>query len=111
MSVAKQRVHSATAPAPPSIVARAYHARAPRAIACSCATGRPRWSGPAGRRHGQTAATRRSGSRFIDRASPRQLALFGFPPPGHPYWTPHTLAGMAMRYPNLDLASWRAAMA
>lgn len=46
--------------------------------------------------------------RFVDRATPRQLALFGFPPPGHPFWTTETLAGLAVRYPNLDLSPWRA---
>ena len=44
---------------------------------------------------------------FVHRASPRQLQAFGFPPPGHPYWTPDTLAGMALRYPKLDLTPWR----
>ncbi len=44
---------------------------------------------------------------FVSRATPRQLELFGFPPPGHPFWTPETLAGMALRYPGLDLAPWR----
>lgn len=44
---------------------------------------------------------------FAARATPRQLALFGFPPPGHPYWTPETLAGVAERYPALDLTPWR----
>ncbi|MGW7681159.1 phytanoyl-CoA dioxygenase family protein [Kribbella sp. NPDC054772] len=44
---------------------------------------------------------------FVHRATPRQLALFGFPPPGHPYWTPQTLAGTAERYPRLDLTPWR----
>jgi hypothetical protein len=44
--------------------------------------------------------------RFVGRASPRQLALFGFPPPGHPFWTPETLGGMALRYPDLDLSAW-----
>ncbi|WP_162233217.1 hypothetical protein, partial [Protofrankia coriariae] len=44
---------------------------------------------------------------FVERASPRQLELFGFPPPGHPYWTADTLAGVAPRYPNLDLPPWR----
>jgi hypothetical protein len=44
---------------------------------------------------------------FVGRATPRQLLTFGFPPPGHPYWTPETLAGMALRYPRLDLTSWR----
>jgi hypothetical protein len=43
---------------------------------------------------------------FVARASLRQLLLFGFPPPGHPYWTPETLAGMALRYPGLDLSPW-----
>jgi Phytanoyl-CoA dioxygenase (PhyH) len=46
---------------------------------------------------------------FVGRATPRQLQAFGFPPSGHPYWTPETLAGMALRYPKLDLSSWRAA--
>jgi Phytanoyl-CoA dioxygenase (PhyH) len=45
--------------------------------------------------------------RFVERAAPRQLELFGFPPPGHPFWTEQTLAGMAERYPGLDLTPWR----
>lgn len=44
--------------------------------------------------------------RFVSAASPRQLQLFGFPPPGHPYWTANTLAEVAERYPHLDLAPW-----
>jgi hypothetical protein len=46
---------------------------------------------------------------FVSRATPRQLHTFGFPPPGHPYWTPETLAGMALRYPALDLTPWQPA--
>jgi hypothetical protein len=46
--------------------------------------------------------------RFVERATPRQLALFGFPPPGHPYWTPEALTATAQRYPDLDLSPWRA---
>jgi hypothetical protein len=34
------------------------------------------------------------------RATPRQLELFGFPPPGHPYWNMDTFTGMEQRYPN-----------
>lgn len=45
--------------------------------------------------------------RFVGRSTPRQLEALGFPPPGHPYWTPETLAGMALRYPGLDLEPWR----
>jgi len=43
---------------------------------------------------------------FVVRASPRQLQLFGFPPPGHAYWTDETLAGMALRYPGFDVNNW-----
>jgi hypothetical protein len=44
---------------------------------------------------------------FVEHASPRQLALFGWPPPGHPYWTTDTLAGIHQRYPGLDLEPWK----
>jgi hypothetical protein len=47
---------------------------------------------------------------FVHRATPRQLALFGFPAPGHPYWTETTLAGTAQRYPSLDLTPWHQAL-
>jgi hypothetical protein len=43
---------------------------------------------------------------FVSRATPRQLQAIGFPRPGHPYWTPETLSGMALRYPGLDLTPW-----
>jgi hypothetical protein len=48
--------------------------------------------------------------RFAHRATPRQLALFGFPPPGHPYWTEATLAATAERYPGLTMTPWRLAL-
>lgn len=35
------------------------------------------------------------------------LGTVGFPQPGHPFWTSQTLAGMAQRYPGLDLTPWR----
>jgi hypothetical protein len=44
---------------------------------------------------------------FVEQAAPRQLELFGFPAPGHPYWTAETLDGVGQRYPGLDLAPWR----
>jgi len=44
---------------------------------------------------------------FVERATPRQLELFGFPPPGHPFWTADAIAAMACRYPNLDLSPWQ----
>jgi hypothetical protein len=47
---------------------------------------------------------------FAHRATPRQLALFGFPPPGHPFWTEATIVGTAERYPGLDMNPWRRAL-
>jgi hypothetical protein len=44
---------------------------------------------------------------FAEQATARELQLFGFPPPGHPYWTPQTLRDLAVRYPGLDTSSWR----
>jgi hypothetical protein len=44
---------------------------------------------------------------FAEQATARQLQLFGFPPPGHPYWTTQTLRDLAVRYPGLDTSSWR----
>ena len=48
--------------------------------------------------------------RFVGRATVRQLSVLGFPAPGHPYWTRATLAGVASRYPLLDLGPWREAL-
>ncbi len=48
---------------------------------------------------------------FVEQAGPRQLAPFGFPGPGHPFWTAETLAGVAQRYPGLDLTPWRDGLA
>lgn len=44
---------------------------------------------------------------FVIRATPQQLILFGFPPPGHPYWTEHTIKDTALRYPGLDITPWK----
>jgi hypothetical protein len=44
--------------------------------------------------------------RFVAHANVRQLTVLGFPEPGHPYWTPETLAGVGARYPSLDMAPW-----
>lgn len=32
--------------------------------------------------------------------------LFGWPPAGSHYWTPRTLAGVAARYPEMDLTPY-----
>jgi hypothetical protein len=48
---------------------------------------------------------------FVQQATPRQLTVLGFPPPGHAFWTDETLAGVARRYPGLDVTPWAAARA
>jgi hypothetical protein len=49
-------------------------------------------------------------TRFAESCSPRELALFGFPPPGHPIWTTALLDETQVRYPKLDLGPWRRAL-
>jgi hypothetical protein len=70
---------------------------------------------PASLDWGQRAAwAKRSHSRgwylFVERATHEQLALFGFPRPGHPYWTPETVRGVGERYPGLDMTPWKACL-
>jgi ectoine hydroxylase-related dioxygenase (phytanoyl-CoA dioxygenase family) len=45
--------------------------------------------------------------RFVERATPRQLELAGFPPRGHRYWTAATWSEVCRRYPSADLSSFR----
>jgi hypothetical protein len=41
-------------------------------------------------------------ARFIREATPRQLQLLGFPPPGDALWTEAYISGMEQRYPGFD---------
>lgn len=41
--------------------------------------------------------------RFIERATPRQREVLGFPPPGDTYWNDETRRAVAMRYPKMDM--------
>lgn len=43
---------------------------------------------------------------FISLTTPRQREVLGFPKPGDPYWTPQTLAAVALRYPELDVTPY-----
>ncbi len=47
-------------------------------------------------------------ARFIERATVRQREVIGFPPPGHRYWNEQTLAGVAARYPRMDMRPYAA---
>jgi hypothetical protein len=48
-------------------------------------------------------------TKFVAQATPRQLAVFGIPEPGHPYWNEATIAGVGARYPGLDMTPWQEA--
>jgi hypothetical protein len=48
---------------------------------------------------------------IFENATTEQLACFGVPRPGDPFWTETTLARAQKRYPNWDLTPYRAAMA
>jgi hypothetical protein len=47
----------------------------------------------------------------MDRMSPRQRDLFGWPPPGSEYWYAQTLADVSDRYPRMDMTPYRDAIA
>ena len=55
----------------------------------------------------QSRSTGPDWTRFVEGSTPRQLELFGFPPPGHPVWSSQLLDETALRYPALDLGPWR----
>lgn len=61
------------------------------------------WRTPA--KDGETAEMRQ----FLVRATPRQREVISFPAPGDPYWNDETLAGVAARYPEMDLSPYRSA--
>jgi hypothetical protein len=50
-------------------------------------------------------------AKFMPQCTVRERDLFGFPRPGDTYWTEETLAGVAARYPGIDLEPYRAAAA
>ncbi len=47
---------------------------------------------------------------FVQASGPAELALLGFPRPGHPYWTEDTIVRVNARYPGLDMTPWRQAL-
>jgi hypothetical protein len=47
---------------------------------------------------------------FVEGCTPRELELFGFPPPRHPIWDASLLDATARLYPKLDLGPWRAVL-
>jgi hypothetical protein len=59
----------------------------------------------------QSRSTGDAWTTFVEGSTVRELSLFGFPEPGHDIWTAELLDETAKRYPNLDLAPWRDALA
>ncbi len=55
-------------------------------------------------------ATTQAWKDAMAKMSPRQRDLFGWPPIGDPYWNAQTLADVALRYPDLDLAPYAEAV-
>lgn len=55
----------------------------------------------------QSRSTGPEWTRFVEGSTPRELELFGFPPPGHPIWSETLLRETQARYPKLDLEPWR----
>ena len=55
---------------------------------------------------GLSALLGRNWHAFVNRATPRQLELAGFPPRGHDYWTATTWSATRDRYPDADLAAF-----
>jgi hypothetical protein len=58
----------------------------------------------------QSDATHPGWVQFVEESTPRELEVFGFPPPGHPVWTVALIEATALRYPKLDLDPWRRAL-
>ena len=49
-------------------------------------------------------------AKFVAGKTPDELALFGIPRPGHPYWNAATIDAMARRHRGLDMSPWREAL-
>jgi hypothetical protein len=49
-------------------------------------------------------------AKFMPQCTVRERDLFGFPRPGDDYWNDQTLAGVAARYPGIDMTPYREAL-
>ena len=54
----------------------------------------------------QQNANRGPWSKFAASCSPDELALFGTPRPGHPFWTPELVEALKERYQGIDITPW-----
>jgi len=49
-------------------------------------------------------------SKFAASCTPEELALFGAPMPGHPYWTSELVDALEARYQGINVSPWREAL-
>ena len=54
----------------------------------------------------QQNANRGPWSKFAASCTPDELALFGAPRPGHPFWTPELVQALKERYQGIDITPW-----
>jgi len=64
----------------------------------------PRWTGRVG---WSERALNPAWRELIERATPRERSVFGFPAPGDAYWDEQTLADTQARYPRADMTPYR----
>ncbi len=64
----------------------------------------PRWTGRVG---WPTQSLSADWGELIERATPRERSVFGFPAPGDPYWDEQTLADTQARDPGADMTPYR----
>ena len=64
----------------------------------------PRWTG---RVCWAERATQAEWFDIVERATPRERAVFGWPLPGDSYWDAQTLEDTQARYPRADLTPYR----
>jgi len=48
--------------------------------------------------------------RFVERTTPRQREVLGFPKIGHGYWNEESISAVQLRYPKMDLEPYRDAL-
>ncbi len=75
-----------------------------------CRSDRP-WEGRAFTYKSAGGQKERAIQRYIAGATPREMEMIGFPPAGHPLWTPEYISGMAARYPGFNTKPYLAARA